>query len=234
MLQMGIIKESVSNWASPIILVDKPDGSVRFVIDYRKVNAISENDAFPLPRVDDLIELIGRAKFITKIDISKAFWQIPLSQESQSISSFITPFGLYHFTVMPFGLASSGCTFQRLMQKVLVGLQAFASAYLDDIIIFSDTWDEHLIHIQKVFDRIKSAGLTIKKAKCDFANAIVTYLGHVVGNNTIAPTKAKVKSILEFPKPQDKKQLRQFLGVVGYYRRYIPHMAHISAPLTNM
>jgi len=130
MLEMGIIKEGTSNWASPIILVDKPDGSVRFTIDYRKINAISENDAFPLPRVDDLVEMIGKAKYITKIDISKAFWQIPLSHESQSISSFITPFGLYQFTVMPFGLASAGCTFQRLMQKVLECLQAFSWAYI--------------------------------------------------------------------------------------------------------
>jgi len=215
MIQMGIIKESTSNWASPIILVDKPDGSVRFVADYRKLNAVSDIDAFPLPRVDDLIERIGKAKFITKIDISKAFWQIPLSTESQAISSFITPFGLYQFLVMPFGLASAGCTFQRLMQKVLEGLQVFAWAYLDDIVIFSDTWEKHLKHIRQVLERIRMAGLTTKKAKCEFANALVTYLGHVVGNNSISPTKAKVKNILDFPKPQDKKQLRQFLGKQG-------------------
>lgn len=234
MLQMSIISESSSNWASPIILVDKPDGSVRFVVDYRKVNEISETDAFPLPRVDDLIELIGKANIITKIDISKAFWQIPLSEESKTISSFITPFGLYQFNVMPFGLIAAGNTFQRLMKKVLEGLQAFAWAYLDDIVIFSENWEEHLLHVQAVFDRIQSAGLTIKKTKCEFGNAVVTYLGHTVGNNKITPTRAKIDSILNFPKPKDVKQLRQFLGVASYYRRYVPHMAHIVAPLTNM
>lgn len=234
MLEMGLIRESKSSWASPIILVDKPDGTIRFVIDYRKVNAVSDIDPFPLPRVDDLVERVGSAKFITKIDISKAFWQIPLDKDSQAVSSFITPFGLYEFTVMPFGLSSAGSTFQRLMQKVLEGLQLFAWAYLDDIIIYSNSWQEHLKHIESVLERIRDAGLTIKKAKCEFANAIVTYLGHVVGNNQICPTRAKVQSILDFPKPSDKKQVRQFLGVVGYYRRYIPHLAHIAAPLTDL
>jgi hypothetical protein len=177
---------------------------------------------------------VAKSKFITKIDISKAYWQCELDPASIPISAFVTPFGLYEYLVMPFGLGGAASCFQRLVQKLLKGFQAFSGAYQDDIIIHSDTWSDHLKHLKQVFDRIKLSGLTIKKAKCEFANASVTYLGHVVGNNMIAPVTAKVDAILNFPNPTDKKQLRQFLGIIGYYRRYIPNMAEICAPLTNM
>ena len=215
-------------------MVNKPDGTVRFVVDYRKVNAISHIDAYPLPRIDDMIDRIGNAKYITKFDISKAYWQVPLDKESKEISAFTTPFGLFQFKVLPFGLASAASTFQRLMSKVLRGLERFCLTYLDDITIYSNTWEEHIKHIEEVLERISRANLTIKKSKCEFANAEVHYLGHVVGNGKVKPNQMKIASILNFPPPSDKKQLRQFLGVLSFYRRFIPHMAHISSVLTDL
>lgn len=234
MKAMGVIEDSNSPWASPILLVPKPDGSIRFVIDYRKVNSVTVPDAFPLPRVDDLIDKVGNAKYISKIDISKAYWQCPLSSESVPISAFVTPFGLFQWKYMSFGLRNAPATFSKLVEKLLYGLDSFTGAYLDDIIIFSDSWEDHMRHLQLVFQRIQDAGLTIKRSKCAFASAEVEYLGHIVGLNSVQPRKAKVEAILSFPRPQDCKQLRQFLGISNYYRRYIPHMAQLSVVLTDM
>lgn len=234
MKAMGVIEDSKSPWASPILLVPKPDGSVRFVIDYRKVNNVTIPDAFPLPRVDDLIDKVGNAKFISKLDLSKGYWQVPMSPESVPISAFVTPFGLFQWKYMSFGLRNAPATFSKLVENVLHGLDSFTGAYLDDIIIFSESWEEHMRHLRSVFQRIQDAGLTIKRSKCAFASASVEYLGHRIGLNSVQPRKAKVEAILAFPKPQDRKQLRQFLGIANYYRRYIPHMAQLSSILTDM
>ena len=187
MLKLGIIRESTSAWSSPILLVEKPDKSQRFCTDCRKVNAHSELDSFPLPRIEDLIEKVSSARYITKIDISKAYWQCEMDPASIPITAFVTPFGLYEYLVMPFGLGGAASCFQRLMQKLLKGLEKFSGAYQDDIIILSSTWEDHLKHLTETFNRIKEAGLTVKKSKCEFANATVTYLGHTVGNNSIMP-----------------------------------------------
>jgi hypothetical protein len=234
MLELGIIEESQSSWASPIILVDKPDGTFRFVVDYRKVNNVSEIDAFPLPRIDDLIDRIGDAKYITKIDISKAYWQVNLTERSKEISAFTTPWGIYNFKVLPFGLASAPSTFQRLMERVLKRLEEFAGTYLDDITIYSHEWREHLNHIDKVLGRIQAAGLTIKMNKCEFATAVIEYLGHIVGEGQVKPKKRKIQAIIDFPRPKDRKQLRQFLGIANFYRKFIPHMAHIASTLNDL
>ena len=134
---------------------------------------------------------------------------------------------------MPFGLRNAPGTFQRLVQRVLLGLEGFTAAYLDDILIFSDSWQEHLTHIQEVLSRIRRAGLTLKRAKCTFASAVVEYLGHTVGLGKVAPRQQKVEALLKFPRPMDRKQLRSFLGLAGYYRKFIPHYAQIAATLTN-
>ena len=138
-------------------------------------------DAFPMPRIDDLIDKVGQAKFLTKIDLSKGYWQVPMDEEAIPISAFVAPFSHFQWKYMPFGLRNAPATFQRLVQKVLLGLDAFTAAYLEDIIIFSNSWHEHLCHIREVLKRIKHAGLTIKASKCAFANAEVEYLGHTIG-----------------------------------------------------
>jgi len=234
MLELGILEESHSSWSSPIILVDKPDGTFRFVVDYRKLNNVSEIDAFPLPRIDDLIDRIGNAKYITKFDISKAYWQVNLTEKSKEISAFTTPWGIYNFKVLPFGLASAPSTFQRLMEKVLSRLEEFAGTYLDDITIYSFEWKEHLNHIERVLQRIKAAGLTMKMSKCEFATAVIEYLGHTVGEGQVKPNRRKIQAVIDFPRPKDRKQMRQFLGIANFYRKFIPHMAHISSALNDL
>ena len=234
MKSMGVIEDSTSPWGSPVVLIPKPDGSIRFCVDYRKLNDKTLPDAHPLPRIDDLIDKVGKAKFMTKIDLSRGYWQVPLDDQSVPVSAFVTPFGHFQWRYMPFGLRNAPATFQRLIWKVLSGLEEFTGAYLDDIIIFSSSWSEHLKHLRLVFGRLQSAGLTLKKSKCVFATAVVDYLGHTVGLGQVQPREAKVQALLKFPRPANRKQLQSFLGLAGYYRRYIPHFALLSASLTNM
>ena len=234
MIKMGVIEESNSSWASPVVLIPKSDGSIRFCVDYRRVNDVTLPDAFPLPRVEDLIDKIGRSRFLTKIDLSRGYWQVPMDEISIPVSAFVTPHGQFQWKYMPFGLRNAPATFQRLVKRVLSGLETFTGAYLDDIIIFSDNWDDHMKHLKLVFDRVRQANLTLKKSKCVFASAEVEYLGHTVGLGKVAPRSAKVDAILKFQRPSDKKQLRAFLGIAGYYRKFIPHFAQIAACLTDL
>ena len=234
MIQLGVIEPSSSPWAAPVVVIPKPDKTYRFCVDYRRLNEVTVPDAFPMPRIDDLIDKVGKAKYLTKIDLSKGYWQVPMDEEAIPMSAFVTPFGHFQWKFMPFGLRNAPATFQKLVQKVLLGLDTFTAAYLDDILIFSESWHEHICHIKEVLKRIRQAGLTIKACKCDFATAEVDYLGHTIGLGKVAPRNAKVLALQNFPRPNNKKQLQSFLGLAGYYRKFLPHFAHITACLTNM
>uniref|UniRef100_A0A8C5LU94 Gypsy retrotransposon integrase-like protein 1 n=1 Tax=Leptobrachium leishanense TaxID=445787 RepID=A0A8C5LU94_9ANUR len=166
MLELGVIEPSASPWASPVVLVPKKDGTTRFCVDYRRVNDCTTTDAYPMPRVDELLDQIARGHFLTTVDLCKGYWQIPLAEEATPKSAFITPFGLYQFRVMPFGMKNAPATFQRLIDRLLDGLQGFACAYLDDIAIYSQSWEEHLVHVGTVLGRIRDANLTLKPEKC--------------------------------------------------------------------
>ncbi len=157
MLEMGVIEESRSDWASPIVLVPKTDGSVRFCVDYRKVNAVSKFDAYPMPWVDELLDRLGTARFYSTLDLTKGYWQSPLSPLSKEKSAFTTPFGLHQFITLPFGLFGAPATFQRLMDKIL---RLHTAAYLDDIIIYSQDWQRHMVHLWEVLRALRGAGLT--------------------------------------------------------------------------
>ncbi|CAM4707096.1 unnamed protein product [Lepidochelys kempii] len=234
MLQMGVIRPSESAWASPVVLVPKPDGEIRFCVDYRKLNAVTRPDNYPMPRTDELVEKLGRAQFISTLDLTKGYWQVPLDESAKERSAFITHLGLYEFNVLPFGLRNAPATFQRLVDGLLAGLGEYAVAYLDDVAIFSDSWADHLEHLQKVLERIREAGLTVKAKKCQIGLNRVTYLGHQVGQGTISPLQAKVDAIQKWPVPKSKKQVQSFLGLAGYYRRFVPHYSQIAAPLTDL
>ncbi len=184
MLQNNIAVPSASSWASPCILVPKHDGTPRFCSDFRKLNAVTKSDSFPIPHMDDCIDQVGSAKFVSKFDLLKGYWQVPLSKRAQEVSAFTTPSGLYSYNVMPFGLKNAPATFQRLMNHVVSGLIG-CSVYLDDVVIYSDTWYSHLRCIRSLFERLMEAHLTINLAKCSFAMATVTYLGHVVGQGRL-------------------------------------------------
>ncbi|CAM5076925.1 unnamed protein product [Natator depressus] len=234
MLQMGVIRPSESAWASPVVLVPKPDGEIRFCVDYRKLNAVTRPDNYPMPRTDELLEKLGRAQFISTLDLTKGYWQVPLDESAKERSAFTTHLGLYEFNVLPFGLRNAPATFQRLVDGLLAGLGEYAVAYLDDVAIFSDSWADHLEHLQKVLERIREAGLTVKAKKCQIGLNKVTYLGHQVGQGTISPLQAKVDAIQKWPVPKSKKQVQSFLGLAGYYRRFVPHYSQIAAPLTDL
>ena len=234
MIDLGVIEPSSSPWAAPVVVIPKPDKTFRFCVDYRRLNEVTVSDAFPMPRIDDLIDKVGKAKYLTKIDLSKGYWQVPMDEEAIPMSAFVTPFGHFQWKFMPFGLRNAPATFQKLVQKVLLGLDKFTAAYLDDILIFSESWHEHICHIKEVLKRIRDAGLTIKATKCDFATAEVDYLGHTIGLGKVAPRNAKVLALQNFPRPNNRKQLQSFLGLAGYYRKFLPHFAHITACLTNL
>ena len=234
MLKQRIIEPSSSAWSAPIVLVKKKDGTLRLCVDYRRLNGVSEADAYPMPRVDDLIDRLGRSCFISTMDLTRGYWQVPVTTTAKHKTAFTTPFGLYQFNVMPFGLQGAPATFQRLMDKVLQGLQDFSAAYLDDVIIFSENWKQHLQHLRQVLQSFRDAGLTVKAKKCQFGMAQCTYLGHVVGSGAVCPDPAKTEAVKSFPLPHTKKQVRAFLGLTGYYRRFIPNYSSVAVPLTDL
>nr|XP_034310523.1 uncharacterized protein LOC117684040 isoform X3 [Crassostrea gigas] len=181
MTEVGIIEPSTSPYASPVVLVRKDDSSIRFCCDYRALNSITVFDPRPMPRMDDLLNEVSRAKFISKIDLTKGYWQIPLDEDAKQKSAFVTPMGHYQFTVMPFGMVNAPATFVRLMHKVLDGLHSFVQCFIDDIGIYSETWDDHLQHLRVVFQRLRDAKLSAKPSKCCFGFDQLEFLGHVVG-----------------------------------------------------
>lgn len=234
MLELGVIEPSASPWASPVVLVPKRDGTTRFCVDYRRLNDCTVTDPYPMPRVDKLLDKIAQGHYLTTIDLCKGYWQIPLEVEAIPKSAFITPFGLYQFRVMPFGMKNAPATFQRMIDELLDGLQDFACAYLDDIAIYSQTWEEHLRHLGIVLDRIRAANLTLKPDKCNIGMSEVQYLGHRVGCGKQRPEPAKIEAVLNWPVPRTKTQVLAFLGTAGYYRKFVPHYSDIAKPLTNL
>ncbi len=221
MLEMGVIEESNSDWASPIVLVPKTDGSVRFCVDYRKVNAVSKFDAYPMPRVDELLDRLGTARFYSTLDLTKGYWQIPLSPISKEKTAFTTPFGLHQFVTLPFGLFGAPATFQRLMDRILRPHAAYAAAYLDDIIIYSNDWQRHMEHLRAVLRALRVAGLTANPKKCAVGWVEVRYLGFHLGHGQVRPQINKTAAVATCPRLKTKKEVRQFLGLAGYYRRFV-------------
>ena len=233
MLAEGIIEPSSSEWSFPMVLVKKKDGSLRLCVDFRRLNQVSECDAYPMPRIDDLIDRVGKSAFISTLDLTRGYWQVPVEEGAQAKTAFTTPFGLFQFRVMPFGLQGAPATFQRLMDRVIRGLD-FAAAYLDDLIVVSKTWEEHLEHLRAVLGRLRAAGLTAKARKCEFGAAECNYLGHVVGSGLVKPQESKLFAIKAFSIPATKKEVRAFLGITGYYRRFIANYSEVAAPLTDL
>ncbi|CAM4642099.1 unnamed protein product [Lepidochelys kempii] len=230
MLEMGVIRPSGSAWASPVVLVPKPDGEIRFCMDYHKLNAVTCPDNYPMPHTDELLEKLGCAQFISTLDLTKGYWQVPLDESAKERSAFITHVGLYEFNVLPFRLRNAPTTFQKLVDSLLAGLGEYAVTYLDDVTIFSDSWAEQLEHLRKVFESIREAELTVKAKNCQIGLNRVTYLGHRVGQGTINPLQAKVNAIQKWSVPKSKKQVQSFLGLAGF----VLHYSQITAPLTDL
>ncbi len=233
LLENGLAKPSSSSWSSPCLLTPKSDGTPRFCTDFRKVNAVTVPDSFPLPRMEDCIDSIGSAVFITKLDLLKGYWQVPLTDKASDISAFVTPDHFLQYTVMAFGMRNAPATFQRLMNIVL-GDVPQCNVYLDDVVVYSNDWESHLASLEIVFERLANATLTLNLAKCDFARATVTYLGKQVGQGQVRPVEAKVAAVLAYPVPTTRRELRRFLGMTGYYRCFCKNFSVVVAPLTKL
>ena len=235
MEEKGVIEPSNSPWASPVVLVRKKDGSVRFCIDYRKLNSVTSKDAYPLPRIDDNLDALRGARWFSTLDLASGYWQVEMAPEDREKTAFCTKYGLHQFRVMPFGLCNAPGTFERLMETVLRGMQwERAVLYLDDIIIFSDTIEEHMRRLEEIFLRLKKANLTLKPSKCHFFQRQVEFLGHIVDERGISTDPAKVEAVTNWEIPKRVRDVRAFLGLTGYYRRFIHNYGQLAKPLHEL
>jgi len=234
MLQQGLIEESNSAYSSPVLLRPKPNGDHRLVNDFRYVNQLTIPDGFPMRKIMDVFRLLSESTHLSTIDCDKGYWQVKLRKSDRKFTAFQTRRGLFQYTVMPQGLRNSPATFQRLMNKVLKGMDAFVFVYQDDILVFSKSFDEHLLHLQQVFERLRQANLTVSPSKCSFGCDKVKFLGHIISTSGIGRNPEKVAAIKNIKPPKSRKQLRSFLGAVGWFRHFLPHMADIAHPLYEL
>ena len=232
MLEADIIEPSDSPWSSPVVLVAKPDGSQRFCVDYRALNSVTKRDLYPLPRCDDILESLSGAQWFSHLDLLRGYWQIDVAEKDREKTAFATPDGLYQFRKLSFGLTNAPACFMRAMHLILRGLcWSDCLVYLDDIIVFGRTLQEHRERLSLVLSRLTEAGLKINPKKCKLLCEQVVVLGHVVSGKGISTDPEKMRVIKEWPVPADESQLRAFLGTAGYYRQFVPNYAHIASPL---
>jgi RNase H-like domain found in reverse transcriptase/Reverse transcriptase (RNA-dependent DNA polymerase) len=235
MLKMGVIEPSCAEWASPVFLIPKPDGSTRFCVDYRKVNSLTARDVYPLPRMDECLDSLGEAKYFTTLDANTGFWQIEVHPDDRDKTTFSWHAGMYRFLRMPFGLVNAPATFQRAMDILLCEVRwEHVNVYLDDIIIFSKSFEEHMGHLRVVFQKLEISGATHKFSKCQFFRKSVDYLGHHLLPHKLQVLRRNVEAIERAMEPTTKTQVRSFLGLCGVYRRFVPGYAAVAKPLTAL
>jgi len=233
MIKLGVARPSNSEWASRPSFAPKQDGTIRFCLNFRRLNQFDTKDNYPLPRAPDLLERLSGKRFFSKLDAAMGYWQIPIHPDDIKYTAVITQAGLYEFTRMPFGLSNAPATYQRLMDQTLADgrKEGYCCVYLDDVLIFSDSFEAHCVHLRKCFQKMYNAGLLLKSKKCTFFDSQCEYLGHVVGNGKITMMEKKIRKVINFPEPQNIREVMSFLGVTGYYRKFVKDFAKIANPL---
>jgi hypothetical protein len=235
LLSKGIIKPSQSPFASPIVLVSKKNGDFRMCVDFRKINAITKIDAYPIPNVNEIFDDLNGAQFFSSIDLKSGFHQIPMAESDKEKTSFVVPGAQYEYNTMPFGLVNSSSTFQRVMNSILKDVIGKAChVFIDDIIIYARTFPELVKNMDIVFNLISLAGMSLNSKKCTLFTDSVILLGHRVSNNGIEPDESKIKLIQDWPVPKNKREVRAFLGTASYYRRFVPNFSKIASPLSKL
>ena len=235
MIKQGIIQESSSPWMAPAVFVPKKSGEIRLCIDYRELNKKTTKDAYPLPLPDEVQDRLAGSTVFSTLDLQCGYWQMPVNPGDRAKTAFCPGpgMGLFEFTRMPFGLTGAPSSFQRLMDKLFRDLP-YVTTYIDDVLVHSSSEELHIQHLREVFRRLKAAGLTLRGRKCHMGMTKVPYLGHVFSATGMAPDQEKVRAIRQWPVPTDATEVRRFLGLASYYRRYIHQFSHIAAPLHSL
>jgi len=235
MKRQGVIEESSSPWVSPAVIVKKKDGSIRFCVDFRKLNAITKKDSYPIPRIDDLLDRLAGNSWFSSLDLKSGYWQVRIRPGDREKTAFSIGKGLWQFTVMPFGLCNAPATFERLMEKVLQQLiNKICLVYLDDVVIFSEDFEGMMKRLEQVFSRLRSANLRLNPKKCSFLRKEIKYLGYVISEKGVLTDEEKISSVKDWPVPRTKKQVRSFLGFCSYYRKFVKDFSLIAKPLFSL
>ncbi|CAH2216929.1 jg27676, partial [Pararge aegeria aegeria] len=235
MIESGIVRESSSPYASPVVLVKKKTGDKRLCVDYRALNRKTKKDHYPLPRIEDQLDLLAGNSLFISLDLASGYYQIPINENSRVKTAFVTPDGQFEYNRMPFGLVNAPSVFQRTMNKILADAKIkYALVYMDDILIPCKSFDEGLARLKEILDLLKRGGLTLKISKCNFFLDKIDFLGFEVSSNGIRPGSKKCEAVSNFPKPSNQHELRQFLGLSGFFRRFVKDYATISSPLTDL
>lgn len=234
LLDAGLLRPSKAPYGAPVLFQRKKDGSLRMCVDYRALNKVTVKNKYPVPNVEDLFDRLGRAKFFSKMDLRSGYYQVRIAEGDVAKTTCVTRYGSFEFLVMPFGLTNAPATFCNLMNDVFRDyIDDFVVVYLDDIVVYSRDLSKHLEHLEKVFERLRSNSLYLKPEKCAFAQQQITFLGHIVGDGEMRMDPKKIEAILEWPTPNKVSDLRSFLGLTNYYRKFVRHSSKIAAPLTD-
>jgi hypothetical protein len=235
MLRKGLIRPSASPWGSPVIFVDKRDGTIRLCVDYRKLNDVTIKNKYPLPKIEDLFDQMNGTRVFSKIDLRTGYHQLKVRESDIPKTAFTTRYGLFEYTVMSFGLTNAPAYFMNLMNKVFMKyLDKFVVVFIDDILIYSKNEEEHAEHLRIVLGTLRDHQLYAKFSKCEFWLKEVGFLGHVISAGGVSVDPSKIQSIMEKKAPTNQTEVRAFLGLAGYYRKFVEGFSSIARPLTQL